>query len=237
MSFAAVQKHVAVLERAGLLTKRRNGREQLASGDVAAVRSVACCSRSWNRSGAAGSPASTSSSQRPRSHSRPGGLNHARHRRQQDLDNRTLTITAEFAAPVERVWQVYADPRQLEKVWGPPTYPATVVDHDLTPGGRMTYFMTSPEGEKFAGYWEITAVDEPHGFAFVDGFADLDFNPNPDLPVSTNVYSFADARRRHPRDLRDHLRDRRGAAEGAGHGHGRGCPAAIDQIDDLVASS
>ncbi|MGW4479355.1 ArsR/SmtB family transcription factor [Rhodococcus triatomae] len=41
MSFAAVQKHVAVLEKAGLLTKRRNGREQLASGDVAAVRSVA----------------------------------------------------------------------------------------------------------------------------------------------------------------------------------------------------
>ena len=41
MSFAAVQKHVAVLERAGLLTKRRSGREQLANGDVAAVRSVA----------------------------------------------------------------------------------------------------------------------------------------------------------------------------------------------------
>ena len=41
MSFAAVQKHVAVLERAGLLTKRRVGREALASGDVAAVRSVA----------------------------------------------------------------------------------------------------------------------------------------------------------------------------------------------------
>ncbi|UXA18005.1 helix-turn-helix transcriptional regulator [Mycobacterium sp. SMC-4] len=41
VSFAAVQKHVAVLERAGLLTKRRSGREQLASGDVAAVRSVA----------------------------------------------------------------------------------------------------------------------------------------------------------------------------------------------------
>src|SRR3990170_4280690 len=41
MSFAAVQKHVAVLERAGLLTKRRQGREALASGEVAAVRSVA----------------------------------------------------------------------------------------------------------------------------------------------------------------------------------------------------
>jgi DNA-binding transcriptional ArsR family regulator len=41
MSFASVQKHVAVLEKAGLLTKRRSGREQLASGDVATVRSVA----------------------------------------------------------------------------------------------------------------------------------------------------------------------------------------------------
>ncbi len=41
MSFAAVQKHVAVLEKAGLLTKRRSGREQLSSGDVDAVRSVA----------------------------------------------------------------------------------------------------------------------------------------------------------------------------------------------------
>jgi DNA-binding transcriptional ArsR family regulator len=41
VSFAAVQKHVAVLEKAGLLIKRRSGREQLASGDVAAVRSVA----------------------------------------------------------------------------------------------------------------------------------------------------------------------------------------------------
>lgn len=40
MSFAAVQKHVAVLERAGLLSKRRSGREQLASGEVEAIRSV-----------------------------------------------------------------------------------------------------------------------------------------------------------------------------------------------------
>ena len=108
----------------------------------------------------------------------------------QDPEHRTLTLTADFAAPVERVWQVYADPRQLEKVWGPPTYPATFVDHDLRPGGRVTYFMTSPEGEKFAGYWDVTSVDEPREFSFSDGFADLDFNPNPDLPVSRCVYTF-----------------------------------------------
>ncbi|UXA10948.1 SRPBCC domain-containing protein [Mycobacterium sp. SMC-8] len=107
-----------------------------------------------------------------------------------DLDTATLTIIADFAAPVERIWQIYADPRQLEKIWGPPEYPATVVDHDLRPGGRVTYFMTGPEGDKHAGYWHVTAVDAPNRFEFDDGFADLNFDPNPDLPVSKNVFTF-----------------------------------------------
>lgn len=107
-----------------------------------------------------------------------------------DTERLTLTITAEFAAPLERIWQVYADPRQLEKVWGPPSFPATFVDHDLTPGGRVTYVMTGPEGEKFAGWWKVTTVDEPTGLSFDDGFADQDFNPLPDMPISHNVYTF-----------------------------------------------
>jgi uncharacterized protein YndB with AHSA1/START domain len=108
-----------------------------------------------------------------------------------ELDHRRITITAQFAAPVERVWALYADPRQLEKVWGPPTHPATFVEHALSVGERSTYFMTGPDGEKYPGWWLITAVDEPHSFAFDDGFADEAFQPKPDLPVSHNVYSFA----------------------------------------------
>ena len=154
---------------------------------------------------------------------------------QQDLDALTLTLTAEFAAPVERVWQVYADPRQLEKVWGPPTYPATFVDHDLRPGGRVTYFMTSPEGEKFAGYWEVTAVDEPRSFSFDDGFADQDFNPNPALPVSHNVYSFA----AHDGGTRATYVGTYESAEALQKvldmGMVEGATAAIAQIDDLLA--
>ena len=41
MSFAAVQKHVAVLERAGLVSKERRGREQIVRGDVATIRAAA----------------------------------------------------------------------------------------------------------------------------------------------------------------------------------------------------
>ncbi len=109
-----------------------------------------------------------------------------------DLEHRTLTITAEFAAPVERVWAIYADPAQLEKVWGPPTYPATFVAHSLTPGGRMHYFMTSPEGEKYPGWWHVTAVDKPRSFEFEDGFATNaeDFEPAESMPASRNTYRF-----------------------------------------------
>ncbi|OYN96160.1 uncharacterized protein YndB with AHSA1/START domain [Propionibacteriaceae bacterium ES.041] len=108
-----------------------------------------------------------------------------------NTDDNSITITAEFEAPLARVWQLYADPRQLERVWGPPTHPATFVEHELRPGSRTTYYMTGPEGEKYAGYWRITEVDEPNSFTFADGFADPeDFSPNTDLPESQNVYRF-----------------------------------------------
>ena len=65
-----------------------------------------------------------------------------------DTEARTLTVVAEFAAPPARVWQLWSDPRQLERWWGPPTWPATFVEHDLVPGGSARYVMTGPEGEQ-----------------------------------------------------------------------------------------
>jgi uncharacterized protein YndB with AHSA1/START domain len=103
---------------------------------------------------------------------------------QKDLDARTMTITADFDAPVERVWQMWADPRLLERWWGPPSYPATFTDHDLSPGGEMRYFMTSPEGERYHGWWRIVDVDQPKHLRFEDGFADADGNRNADMPVT-----------------------------------------------------
>ncbi|WP_067893046.1 SRPBCC family protein [Nocardia vaccinii] len=155
---------------------------------------------------------------------------------QHDLDSRTLTITAEFTARVERIWQIYADPRQLEKVWGPPTYPATVVDHNLTPGGLVTYFMTGPEGEKFAGYWKVTAVDEPRSFSFEDGFADLEFNPNPDLPVSHNVYTFTEQDGRTRAEYVSTYESAEGLQKVLEMGVIEGASAALGQIDALLAS-
>ena len=63
---------------------------------------------------------------------------------EKDFDNLSLILVAEFDAPIERVWQLWADPRQLERWWGPPTHPATVEKHHLAAGGEVAYFMTGP---------------------------------------------------------------------------------------------
>ncbi len=103
---------------------------------------------------------------------------------EKDFDNLTLTLIADFDAPIERVWELWADPRQLERWWGPPSYPATVEQHNLVPGGEVTYFMTGPEGDKPRGWWRVTSVNPPRSLQFTDGFADEDGSPIADLPTS-----------------------------------------------------
>jgi uncharacterized protein YndB with AHSA1/START domain len=102
-----------------------------------------------------------------------------------DPQRLTLTVEAEFTASVERIWQLWADPRQLERWWGPPTYPATVTAHDLTPGRRIEYYMTGPAGDQPHGYWDVLAVEPPRSLLLRGGYANADGTPNTDLPIST----------------------------------------------------
>lgn len=153
-----------------------------------------------------------------------------------DLESLTLTIVAEFAAPVQRIWDLYADPRQLEKVWGPPSHPATFVDHELTVGARTTYFMTGPKGEKYAGYWVVTLVEAPHRFCFDDGFADENFNANPDLPVSKNEYRFEAIESGTRATYTNTYASKEGLEQVLAMGIVEGATSAIDQIDGLLVT-
>jgi uncharacterized protein YndB with AHSA1/START domain len=109
-----------------------------------------------------------------------------------DTSRNTMTITAEFDAPVERVWRIWEDPRQLERWWGPPTYPATFVEHELVAGGTASYYMTGPEGQRSGGWWRFVRVDPPRALEFEDGFADKDGRPNPNMPTMTNRVALTD---------------------------------------------
>ncbi|HKK08728.1 MAG TPA: SRPBCC domain-containing protein [Gemmatimonadota bacterium] len=105
----------------------------------------------------------------------------------------TLTLTAELSAPLERAWQLLADPRKLERWWGPPSYPATVEEHDLTPGGRVSYYMTGPEGDQPRGWWRVLTVDPPWSLEVEDGFADAEGAPDPNMPSTTMRFSLEEA--------------------------------------------
>ena len=112
-----------------------------------------------------------------------------------DAASLTMTVIAEFDAPVRRLWDAYLDPRQLERFWGPPTYPALFTRHDGCVGGRSEYTMTSPDGEVFRDYWEWVAVDDLKSFEVRDAVAIPDGSthaaaPGPGDGIGRMVFAF-----------------------------------------------
>jgi uncharacterized protein YndB with AHSA1/START domain len=153
-----------------------------------------------------------------------------------DPEKGTMTLTAEFAAPVERVWRLWSDPRQLERWWGPPTYPATVTEHDLMPGGTVSYYMTGPDGDRSAGLWRVVSVEPPHRLEFEDAFADAEGNPNPDMPV-TRITVALDAGGEGVTRMSIHsaFPSPEAMEELMAMGMEEGIKASLSQIDDLLA--
>lgn len=107
-----------------------------------------------------------------------------------DPEALTMTLEAEFAAPVDRLWSVFTDPRQLERFWGPPGWPATFTAFDFAVGAHANYHMTSPQGEKSGGRWEFVEIDAPHSFSVLDSFADADGAPIESMPSMRMVFTF-----------------------------------------------
>ena len=111
---------------------------------------------------------------------------------EKNLDAATMTVVADFAATRERLWEAYTDPRQIERFWGPVEWPATFTRHDVYVGGRSAYFMTGPDGERSAGFWEFLAVDDGKFFEVRDGFAGEGGEENTDMPSMRMTFSFED---------------------------------------------
>jgi uncharacterized protein YndB with AHSA1/START domain len=153
---------------------------------------------------------------------------------QSDPDARTLTLVAEFNADVERVWQVWADPRQLEQWWGPPTWPATFEQHDFKVGGASRYFMTGPEGEKAHGWWTITAIDAPRRLEFDDGFSGDDGEPDQSMPVIHGVVTLEPSGNGTRMTTVSHFTSAEDMAKLLEMGMDEGMTLAMGQIDALL---
>lgn len=107
-----------------------------------------------------------------------------------DPENLTMTLIADTPAPVDRLWRAFTEPRQLERFWGPPGWPATFTEFDFTVGGHARYYMTSPQGEASYGAWEFLRIDEGTGFEVLDAFANADGTVFEGFPAMRMVFTF-----------------------------------------------
>ena len=153
-----------------------------------------------------------------------------------DLDRHMLTVVTEYAAPPAHVWQLWSDPRKLEKWWGPPGYPATVTHHDLRPGGEMRYHMTSPEGQRYPGGWRVLEVEPEAHMRVEDFFLDADGNEDTSLPTGTMVLAITRVDDDTTRMVIEAIYpDAESLQKVLEMGMEEGIRAAAGQIDDLLA--
>jgi uncharacterized protein YndB with AHSA1/START domain len=151
-----------------------------------------------------------------------------------DYDHLTVTLVAEFDASIDQVWELWSDPRKLERWWGPPGYPATVQTHDLTPGGRVEYLMTGPEGETHHGAWRVTAVHPPTALEFTDAFAEADGTPVADMPVSMVRVRLTGREGGTRMEMRARFESRRDMDAWVRTGTDEGWKQAVGQMDGLL---
>ena len=153
-----------------------------------------------------------------------------------DPEALSFSIVSEFAAPPARVWQIWSDPRQLERWWGPPTWPATFEEHKLVEGGSTSYYMTGPDGTKARGWWVVTAVDEPRYIEFDDGFSDEAGQPNPDMPTIKIRVDFEEAGAGTRMTIRSQFATADEMEQLVKMGMVEGITEALGQVDDILAA-
>ena len=157
---------------------------------------------------------------------------------QKNPETLTMTVDAEFDASAERVWQLWADPRQLERWWGPPTYPATFTRHDLAPGSRVEYHMTGPEGDQPKGYWDVVEVEPPHRLVVRDGFRNDDGTDNTDLPGNEFLVTIRESGEGRTRmSIESRFPSREAMEQLLAMGMEEGLTQAVGQIDAILAEA
>ncbi|WP_420099963.1 SRPBCC family protein [Corynebacterium sp.] len=147
----------------------------------------------------------------------------------------TIEVVADYPVSADRLWNAYADPSQLERFWGPPTYPATFARHDVAVGGRSNYVMTGPDGDRSAGYWHFTDVAAPSTFTVKDGFADDAGEPNTRAPEVTMTFRFEDAGQGATMTMLTSFAGPREMDKMVDMGMAEGIEAALSQLDAVLA--
>ena len=148
---------------------------------------------------------------------------------------KTMVITAEFTASIAHVWRLWADPRLLDRWWGPPGYPATFEQHDLTPGGTITYFVSGPDGgDRVEGTWNVVEVNAPKRLVVEDAIVDADGTPSDGNSMTRMEIDLEAAGEKTRMILTTHFDSVEGMEQAIAMGVEEGMKACMSQIGALL---
>ncbi len=157
---------------------------------------------------------------------------------EKDPEALTMTVTADLDATVERVWDLWADPRQFEQWWGPPGYPVTVSDHEVRTGGRIAFSMGGTDGDRHDSTWEVVAADPPHHLELRDADVDDEGRPNDGNAMTAMIVTIA------AQDgggavmaIRTHFDSLEGMEQVLAMGIEEGMRMVVSQIDELLSGT
>jgi uncharacterized protein YndB with AHSA1/START domain len=151
-----------------------------------------------------------------------------------DLSAASLTVEVLLPTSIDQAFQLWSDPRLLEQWWGPPGYPCTVDDFNLTPGGTVSYAMTGPDGERYPGWWQVIDVEPPFRIHLRDGFGESPTESASQMPVSDTVVTFRAEGDNTNMQMHSSYDSQSALQQVLDLGMEEGLSSALMQIDDLL---
>ncbi|WP_283139008.1 SRPBCC family protein [Rhizohabitans arisaemae] len=103
-------------------------------------------------------------------------------------DKNSQRLTASFGSHLwheaDRIWNLWANPRKLER-WWVPNNGVVVERHDLTPGGNVAYTVHTPDGKVRRGAWRVVSAVHQKSLVYIDGHANAEGTLDTSLPTVT----------------------------------------------------
>ena len=105
-------------------------------------------------------------------------------------ETKTVSITKEFDAPRDMVWDAYTKKELLDQWWAPKPLTSRTKAMEFREGGRRFYAMVMPDGQERWALQEYRSITPKTNFKFFNAFADE--NENPQLPGSDWDFNFSE---------------------------------------------
>lgn len=107
-------------------------------------------------------------------------------------ENKTVTVTKQFNAKLQLVWNAFTKQELLDQWWAPKPWVSKTKHMSFTEGGRRFYAMVSPEGEEHWSIQEFTSISPSKSFEFFDAFTDKNETINNNFPSSVWSLDFSE---------------------------------------------